>query len=63
MTVVLAVEELSEETGSVSFDATVAVLLKLPALAGLTIMVTVAAASLFRVPILQLTVLVPLQLP
>jgi hypothetical protein len=63
VTVLFAVEELSEDTGSVSFDVTVAVLLKFPALAGLTTMVTVAVASWFSVSMLQVTVLVPLQVP
>jgi hypothetical protein len=63
-TVVLAVALLLPGTGSVAVVVTLAVLLKAALVAvGLTIKVTVAFAPLLIVPRLQVTVVVPLQVP
>ena len=65
LTVVVAVAELLPGVGSDSVPLTDAVLLRdgtAPAV-GVTTIVAVALAPLFRLPRLQLTVEVPLQLP
>lgn len=63
LTVVSSVSELLPPAGSVSLPATEAVLFRFPVANGLTMMVTVAVLCLGRLPMLQMTVLVPLQLP
>ena len=55
--------ELLLATGSDSFAVTVAVLPMLPAWVGVTTIVTVAEAPLLNDPKLQMTVVVPVQLP
>jgi hypothetical protein len=62
-TVVLAVALLLPGTESEVVVATLAVLFKVPLAVGLTTKVTVAFAPLLIVPRLQLTVVVPLQVP
>jgi hypothetical protein len=57
-----AVDELLNGSGSPKYGA-VAVLLSVPATVGATTNVTVALAKPWRAPRLQVTVLVPVQLP
>src|SRR5437773_11921065 len=61
--VVPAVAELFVWSKSDSLPLTLAVLLRLPAVVGVTTSVIVAEAPLAKVPRLQVIVLVPLQLP
>ena len=63
VTVVTAVAVLSLVSGSVSFPMTIVVLLTPPAAVGATTIVTVVLAPLVKSPRLQVTVLVPLQVP
>jgi hypothetical protein len=65
LTVLLVVEVLLPDTGSPTLLDTVAVLLSVPTAPapGVTTMVTVALAPLFSVPMEQVTVAVPLQVP
>src|SRR5262245_19289367 len=62
-TVVTAVAELLEDTGSDSLALTVAVLLTPPGAVSVTTIVTVATAFLASVPKLQDTVFAPLHVP
>src|SRR5438445_6559547 len=62
-TVVLAVALLLPAAASHEEEATLAVLPTIPPTVGVTVRVTVAVARLARVPRLQVTVLVPLQVP
>ena len=63
LTAVPSVSELLALFGSISVRLTEAVLLKVPADVGVTAIVTVAFAPLFKLPRLQVTVAVPLQVP
>jgi hypothetical protein len=63
LTIVNAVAMLLVVLGSLSLPATLAVLLMLPALLGITTIVIVALAPLFRAPRLQIIILLRLQFP
>jgi len=63
VTVVVTLAVLLVGTGSVSVAATEAVLVMLPAATGLTMIVTVAVAAFASVPMEQVTVVVPEQVP
>ena len=61
--VVPSIEVLFAETGSASFPATLAVLVRTPAAVGLTLIATVALAPLARLPSAQVSVVAPLHDP
>ena len=63
VTVVVMVDELSLVSGSVSVALTLAVLISWPVDWGVTAIVTVAELPLAKLPRLQLTAVVPLQVP
>src|SRR4051794_26997936 len=63
LTRVVALEELSDGTGSGSVAETVAVLVMVPVAVALAVMETVALAPLLSVPRAQVTVVVPLHEP
>ena len=63
LTVVVTLALLLAVFGSLTVALTEALLLMVPTVIGLMVMVTVAFAPLFSVPIAQLTVAVPLHVP